>query len=321
VTDLCAIIKKSKTRLNLNVDGVSLSRQAETDLQMKNFEDCEPVSFTKGFLENETELGFEGKVCLAVILSYAFLDFCGKPWFPGGWTKDSLYLMQHGGNLFLQPFLVTNMAATQRESKPPAPATAARAMKLLHHGILLMEIFQQDPLRVTPKPGGKVASLEDTAQESFKSIEWDLCERFGQVVGTCIKGKFIDSAIISSIPSLQSAADPSASHSSSPPEISDEDFGRLFCERILAPLEADFASQWQGKDPDQVISTLKLPSIKQEPNPSLKPKPTTSKVCLTQRQLRIVPHPYSLVPRIALDQRRELPRRSPLDEPISLLSH
>ncbi|UPL04373.1 hypothetical protein LCI18_015307 [Fusarium solani-melongenae] len=211
---------------------------------MKNFEKCEPVSFTKGFLENETELGFEGKVCLAVVLSYAFLDFCGQPWFPRGWTKDGLYLMQHGRNLFLKPFLVRDMAARVGGSKSPATLAAVRATKLLHHGILLMEIFRQDALRATPKPDGKAASLRDKAQEWSKSIEWDLCERFGQAVEAYIKGELVDSSIFN--PSSQSAADSSASCSSSAAEISDEEFAGLFCDRILGPLEADFSSQVSG---------------------------------------------------------------------------
>lgn len=271
MTNLCVIVKTIKTRLNLNVNGASLSRQAETDLQMKHFENCEPVSFTKGFLENEIELGLEGKLCLAVILSYAFLDFCGNPWFPAGWAKDSFYFMQDGQNLFLQPFLVTNMTAVPRESRAPA---AARTMRLLQHGILLMEVFQQDPLRVTPKSGNKIASLEDTAQELFRSIDWDVCERFGQVVGACIKGRLTGNATMCSQPAIE----PSSSHSLGSLDMSEEDFGRLFCEKILAPLEADFASQWQDKDPDQIISTLKLPSIKQESRPSLKPRTIASKV-------------------------------------------
>ncbi|KAF4625914.1 hypothetical protein G7Y89_g12250 [Cudoniella acicularis] len=253
------VIQKSTNRLNLNVEGVSLSLQDKMGNEMKkNFDNCELVSFTEGFLENNTELQIGGKLCVAVILSYAFLDFCGETWFPRGWTKHSLYLMQRGKTLLLQPFLVTNMAARQADSKSTTTTAATRAQKLLHHGILLMEIFQQDLLN---KTDGRVANLEETAEEIFKSIEWDVCERFGKAVEACIKRELIGNAMISSTPISESVTGSSQ-------EISDEHFARVFCEKILAPLEADFESQWQDEDPDQVISTLNLPSIKQQKSPA-----------------------------------------------------
>ncbi|KAG4438022.1 hypothetical protein IFR05_006481 [Cadophora sp. M221] len=173
VTDLCTTVKKSTARLNLNIEGALLSRQADTSLQMEHFEDCDLVKFCEGFLKNETELQIDGKVCLAVILSHAFLDFCGKPWFPEGWSKDSLYLMQRGESLFLQPFLVTNM---HKESKISEAMKTSRADNLLRHGILLMEIFQQNPINGSLDSNGKPISLKDTADQVFKTIEWDICE-------------------------------------------------------------------------------------------------------------------------------------------------
>ncbi|PMD12791.1 hypothetical protein NA56DRAFT_453965 [Hyaloscypha hepaticicola] len=290
VTDLCAVIKKSTTRLNLNIEGTSLSSQAETESQMENFKDSELVSFTKGFLENESELQIYEKVCLAVVLSYAFLDFCGRPWFPKGWTKDSLYLMQHERTLFLQPFLVTNMVPKQSEPKLPISVADARAEMLLLHGILLMEIFEQESLRASSKLDEKAASLKDMAQKWFMTIKWGVCERFRQAVGACIQGTLIDSAMISSTSCSQSRANLSSGPLFNLPEVSDEEFGRLFCERILAPIEADFKSQWQNKDPDEVMLTIKLPSVKQEPNTSPKPESTASKVCFFQQQVRVMPY-------------------------------
>jgi hypothetical protein len=279
VDNLCSVVKKSSSRLNLRVEGFSLFRQGETDTQMKYFEECEPISFTKGFLSNDTELGIDGKICLAVVLSYAFLDFCGKPWFPGGWTKDNLYLMQHRETMFLQPFLVTNLAPRHKESRSPPITAAIKEMKLLHHGILLMEIFQQHPMQLPF--GGAIANLREAAQRWFKSIKWGESERFYKAVEACLYGETLISDAISVKASLMPLANRSVQRHSTAPEISDEEYAVLFCQRILAPLAADFSSQWQDNDPDQIISTLKLPSVSVEECASqiLGPASTASQVC------------------------------------------
>ena len=255
VVDLCAMIKGNTKRLRLSVDGPSLFYQREeAEVQMKTFEKCQPVSFAKGFLENNTELNFEGKICLAVVLSYSFLDFCGKPWFPGGWTKDMLCLMQDGDSLFLRPFLVTNVLLGK--GKPRLEVTArALAMKLLHHGILLLEIFQQDALRAPAHEPGKLpVDLKNPAEEWLRSTKWDVCERYRGAVEACISGELLASLDVASALSTARSRD--------------EEFARLFCERVLAPLEADFVSQWHGQDPDRAMATLKLPSTDQGQNSS-----------------------------------------------------
>jgi len=243
INDLCSIIKKSKNRLNLNVSGLSLSNRAETQCQLLDYEYCEPISFTAGILENDVPFNYDAKLCLALVLSCAFLDFCDGPWFADGWTKSNLYFMQRGDRLLLQPFLVTNMAGRRTKQDPHStPTTSTRAKKLLQHGILLMEIFQQDSFQNFIGEDGKVQSLKDLAYNWFRSIDWDVCERLVQIVETCIQGELVDLC-------------------SHPNEISDEEFIRLFCEKILAPLQADFALFHQKEDPDQVISRLSLPGV------------------------------------------------------------
>ena len=71
---------------------------------MKGFENGESVSLAEGFFGNETELDIDGKLCLAVVLSYSLLDFCVEPWFPDGWTKNGIYLLQYGGHRYYGPF-------------------------------------------------------------------------------------------------------------------------------------------------------------------------------------------------------------------------
>ncbi|KAF3910745.1 Subtilisin [Orbilia brochopaga] len=263
-------------RVNLGVDGRSLFRRGETGIQMKKFKECEPVSLSSGFLENDAELGFEGKICLAVVLSFSFLDFCGKPWFPRGWTKDTIHLMQDDDSLSLQPFLVTDILSDRRGPSTGATAAIWEA-KLLHHGILLMEIFQQDTLRLRPKQEKTLPSQKDMAKAWFKSIKWDVCERWAQAVEACINGTLIDGLNASSRLAAQDAASPLGSQPPTPAEISSEIFAKVFYEEILAPLEADFASQWPNQNPDQAISTLKLPSMRKSPVSSPRRQPETSK--------------------------------------------
>ncbi|OAQ58684.1 subtilase family domain-containing protein [Pochonia chlamydosporia 170] len=243
INNLCPLIKTSKDRLNLNVSGASLSIRAETQRRLINYEDCEPVSFVAGILENDVLFNHDAKLCLALILSCAFVDFCDGPWFADGWTKTNLYFMQRGDRLFLQPFLVTNMAGNRNRQNPHlTPSMSTRSKKLLQHGILLMEIFQQDSFQHFIGDDRKVHSLEDLAYDWFRSIDWDVCERLVQIVETCIRGELIDIC-------------------SQPNEISDQEFMRLFWEKILEPLHVDFAVFHGREDPDQVISKLSLPGV------------------------------------------------------------
>ncbi len=262
VIDLCTITKRPNTRrIKLNIDGNLLFRHDDTDVRMTAFQDCEPVSFSKGFLENAAELGFEGKICLALVLSFSFLDFCGRPWFPRGWTKDNLYLMQNGDNLSLQPFLVTNMRSEKRQPSTKGPVEIWDA-KLLDHGILLMEIFQQDSLRQGLKqPGKDPTDQKYIAKAWFESIKWDVCEQYARAVDACINGLLIDNLHTSWRLTAHNVDGPLGSQPPTPAETLDEIFARMFYDAILAPLEADFASQWPNQDPDQAISTLKLPHV------------------------------------------------------------
>lgn len=241
VIDLCSIIEKSKNRLNLSISGPSLSTRAETKYQLLESDYCETISFTEGFLENEIPINFESKLCLALVLSYAFIDFCDGPWFVEGWTKTNLYFMQRGDRVLLQPFLMSNMAGSR--TKQGHHSTSMRstwAKRLLQHGILLMEIFQQDSFQNFIGEDGNVRNSKDLAYFWFRSIDWDVCERLVQIVETCIRGELFDSG-------------------SRPNDDSDETIIQMFCEKILAPLEADFALFYQKEDPDQVISRLSLP--------------------------------------------------------------
>jgi hypothetical protein len=241
----------------LNVDGISLFQLAETDLEMKGLEDGESVSLAEGFFGNETELDINGKLCLAVVLSYSLLDFCVELWFPDGWTKNGIYLLQHSGHLLLRPILVTYLRPTPKGSQP---SRVSSDFKLLFHGILLMEIFKQAPLPLQMNLGKDIDidDLRKMARKEFDAVKWGVCERFRQAVEACIEGDQDDQ--------LDTPEDP------------EESFATTFCSRVIDPLETDFTSLWGDRDPDQVLSELKLPSIKRKKPPPRRPKPGHLKV-------------------------------------------
>jgi hypothetical protein len=224
---------------------------------MKGLEGGESVSLAEGFFGNETELDINGKLCLAVVLSYSLLDFCVEPWFPDGWTKNGIYLLQHSGHLLLRPNLVTYLRPTPKCSQP---SSVSDDLKLLFHGILLIEIFKQAPLPLQMNLGKDIDidDLRKMARKEFDTVKWGVCERFRQAVEACIEGDQGDQ--------LDTPEDPK------------ESFVTTFCTRVINPLETDFTSLWGDRDPDQVLSELKLPSIKRKKPPPRGPKPVHLKV-------------------------------------------
>ena len=224
---------------------------------MKGLEDGESVSLAEGFFGNETELDINGKLCLAVVLSYSLLDFCVEPWFPDGWTKNGIYLLQYSGHLLLRPILVTHLCPTPKCSQP---SRVSGDLKLLFHGILLMEIFKQAPLPLQMNLGKDIdfSDLRKMARKEFDAVKWGVCERFRQAVEACIEGD--------------------QGGQLDTPEDPEESFATTFCTRVINPLETDFTPLCGDRDPDQVLSELKLPSIKRKKPPPRGPKPVHLKV-------------------------------------------
>ncbi|KAL6696984.1 hypothetical protein J3F84DRAFT_394478 [Trichoderma pleuroticola] len=233
VRSICSLTnRRDMAPVNLKVVEQSLYHHSRAMNQMMtHFQNCEPANLREAFFENTADLKFGGKICLAVVLSFSFLDFCGKPWFPGGWNGDSIFLMHNNTSVSLQPFLITELI--QLESGHSTEATIASwEAKLLDHGILLMEIFNQDTFPSPPKqPGGAPPARKDMYKACntwFNSIKWGTFGYWRQAVEACIKGGL------------------------------DKVFVGLFYKEILSPFEAAFASQWPDKDPDEVISLIKL---------------------------------------------------------------
>ena len=262
IKDLCAVTRETKrNRINLSVIGSSLSRHNEPGDRKAMFGECEPVSFIEGFLKNSTELSLSGKICLAVVLSHSFLDFCGRPWVIGGWAAKNLHLMQTGVSLMLRPFLITDMVQ-RKERYSAAASLAVLKAKLRDHGKLLMQVFQQDS--DLPAPNQPPSEAKDAIETWFKSIDWDVCEQTRQAVEACIDGTLLDSLDIPLAPQGKNAPSTPRTRRLTTQAAGnlDEAFAKVFHQRVLAPLEADFVSLWPDADPDQVVSGLKLPSTR-----------------------------------------------------------
>lgn len=180
-----------------------------------------------------------------------------SPGFQTGGRKNGIYLLQYSGHLLLRPILVTYLRPTPKASQP---SSVSGDLKLLFHGILLMEIFKQAPLPLQMNLGKdiNIDDLRKMARKEFDAVKWGVCERFRQAVEACIEGNQGDK--------LDTPEDP------------EESFATTFCTRVINPLETDFTSLWGDRDPDQVLSELKLPSIKRKKPPPRGPKPVHLRV-------------------------------------------
>ncbi|KAL6803552.1 hypothetical protein J3E68DRAFT_422516 [Trichoderma sp. SZMC 28012] len=258
IQSLCALTTESnRARVNLKLVDRWLRPRNKADIQMNQFQTCKPTKLSEAFLNHVTALNFGGKICLAVVLSFAFLGFCGEPWFSGDWNMDSIFLMQTSDGFRLQPFLITDLK--RKKSRPSMEAVVAYwEAKLLHHGILLMEIFKQEAFPSPKRARKALPDRKDIAQSCkawSESIKWGHYEHWRQAVEACIDGRLMESFHNIWRPTTQDTK-PLAKVGSL-----EECFSMLFCDAVLAPLEAEFATHWPDQNPDEVISTLKLARV------------------------------------------------------------
>ncbi|KAF2820232.1 hypothetical protein CC86DRAFT_118556 [Ophiobolus disseminans] len=191
ILSLCTSIQNvTLSPLHLCVERGALYQQSRSSkATTKILSQGVSTSLSYGLLENETELDMKGRICLGTVLPYSLLDFCGEPWFPDGWTRDGIYLLRHGQLLSLRPALVTRAS---NEGNSISSVTVTNDLRLLYHGILLMEIFRQEalPINLSLNKAADVDDLGDFARKEFAAIEpsWDVCERYKQSVEVCIEG-------------------------------------------------------------------------------------------------------------------------------------
>jgi len=254
VTSLCKSIQDvASSPIHFSVEkGALYQYDVEDAANTKSMSQGTSTSLSDGLLENESILGPKAKICLATVLSYSLLDFCGEPWFPGGWTRDGIYLLRYGQRLSLRPALIARVA---QEATAPT-SSIMNDVRLLYHGILLMEIFRQEalPIDLCRSKEMSVDDLREFARKEFASMEesWDVCERYKQSVEACIEGMVLGD------------------------ESEDEEaFAAAFCQNVIDPLETDYMSLWENKDLDEVVSELQMPIVKPPPRA---PKPAQLQV-------------------------------------------
>ncbi|KAJ5811811.1 subtilase family domain-containing protein [Penicillium riverlandense] len=151
------------SRLHRNIEGQSLFKLPETD---------------PGGTVEQSELDIDSKTCLAVVLSHSLLDFCWEPWFLNGWSKSSIKLLQNCESLSLRPTLATSLRPRSRD---PSLPTMRNDLKLLFHGILLMEIFKQAEIPLAMNHQDMIIDIESfrvTARKEFGQINWAIYEGF-----------------------------------------------------------------------------------------------------------------------------------------------
>lgn len=261
VDDLCKIIDElSGYRLELDVKGESLYQIAPNDLETKELEDVESISLAEGlFCTDQHVFNRRAKACIALVLSYSLLDFCGEPWFPDGWNKNGIFLLQSRKHLLLRPILVAHLRRISEHSKP---VKVSAGLTLLYHAILLIEIFIQAPLGLTFNPTESVEGLRKLIRREFDAINWGESERYSQSVEACINGDESEKL-------------------EKPPDNLEAHFMSFYFTGVIDRLEADFATLWgPDKDPDTAISTLsgKRVPLKSVLPPVPKQKPTKLKV-------------------------------------------
>jgi hypothetical protein len=267
--------------LLLDIDDATLFHVTQLDHLPKSIETAEPITLAEGlFWKDQEILNPKAKVCLALILSYSLLDFCGEQWFPNGWQSNGIFLLQDGKNLMLRPTLLAQMhSSITQPFKPPAQS---QDRQLLFHAILLLEVFKQEPLKLRQYYTTDVETLRKMVQAQFDVMDrfkgWGLNERYRQAVGACIKG----------LESKKLQEDDQKTNIV--PEFLD-----MYFARIIDPLQTDFSILWgNDSDPDKVVSELTARG--KPPNPKPKPALMKASMKIAKRMLPChasISHPFA----------------------------
>lgn len=266
VMNLCKTLEecnfKTTSKLSLEIAGTSIFCLAEKPANTVRLQEIHPVSLKRGYLENPTELSSKSRTCLALVLSYALLDFCWEPWFPDGWTKSGISLLQDHEHVRLQPALVTRM---DNHKKGQPPQLVSDDLKLLFHAMLLMEVFEQREIAPDKRPEEvlNISKYRDHIRFMFEKVDWGVYEFFRRAVESCISGYGV------------------------PSKERDYDCGSAFVSHIhhtvIHPLEREYTALWAGKDPDEVLEEVRLPSVqplalRKAPSMNSKTESSTTKV-------------------------------------------
>lgn len=231
---ICETIQRvTRRKIRLEVDEESVRIVPCTESPEEAWENGDFVSLEHGLLgPNQDELLHRYRLCLASVLSYALLDFCDEPWFPGGWTRKNIFFFQRSTQLLLRPTLVTNTYSAGNY-------TTSDTIKLLSHGILLMEIFQQKQISFNANDilTGNLTALRSFAYEEYRKVNWDNFEWYKACVWECIDGQTSQSL------------------------VSSEKYFHRKVLRIIDMLLSDHLVIWDGVEPDVLLESVVLPSV------------------------------------------------------------
>jgi len=293
VKDLCKIIDTSPgCRLELGIDGESLFQTTPRGLKNSSLENMESISLAEGlFWTDQLEISRSTKTSLALVLSYALLDYCGEPWFPEGWNKHGIFFLQRGDELLLRPILITHLRSPRKHLEL---AKVSPDRKLLYHAILLMEIFKQEALKLQPGQKESIENLRKLIRREFDAISWGESERYRQSVEACINGD-------------------ESGKLEKPPDNPEGYFVDFYLTRVVDRLETDFEALCdKGSDPDEVISKLtgKRVPLKGLLPPIPKRKPIKLKACKDCRRIYSHIH-YSNVDRVTPSFKNPLLHQGP----------
>jgi hypothetical protein len=236
-------------QLELKLDGKNLFHITNSRIRKAEAEDIQLISLAKGlFWRDQQAINLKTKTCLALVMSYALLDFCGEPWFPEGWTRNGLHFLQREKRLLLRPILVTNFGRHIHSLSQPK---VAADLKLLYHAVLLMEIFMQAPADLKLDPAGKLEVLRGLVRQEYDAIEWGESENFQRSVEACIDGTMIQKL-------------------EQPPKDTEAHFVSFYYRSVLDRLNMDFHTLWPetNSDPDEIIAGL---TIKRAPQKGAAP--------------------------------------------------
>lgn len=238
IKSLCKETSVARCRkMRLVVDGHSLRDISPLEHDERRI-DGEYISIERGYLIQEMPLDLKYRISLAVTLSFSLLDLSDDSWLPGGWNRESIMVFQSQDGISLRPSLVTTAG--------PAHGSIAHAeRKLLSHGILLMEVFEQARMPFSTRLiDTDLSAVRNLAREAFGRIEWNEAENFKLGVELCIE----------SGSSLQKTDAVDKYHET--------------LSEVIRLLDTDHMAAWNSKeaDSDSVLTSFTLPRVPLDPD-------------------------------------------------------
>lgn len=192
----------------------------------------------ESLLRSSTKWRLKDKRLLAVTLANTVLQFSEGPWLNKKWDKNHISFFETAQNLidFERPYLTTRFQQDTPDNGKEESAFQSihPNPSLLALGILLLEIDQGKPMKISPLDltNGKVrnANTELTAAMRFfnESVD-DLYDDYRKAIRACLEPTFL--------------------HLNQMGSLNTEDVRQSVYECIVAPLEAELYNGFKLKAP------------------------------------------------------------------------